>query len=295
MKSYKILIAALLVLPVFFSCGGKNNHTPDNPNTPSTPSTPSTPTTPTTPTTPSTPETPPTPEPEPPIEFRRTVRFGHNIISFNSSCDFVAVYEEALMTKSGDTRTIKTGSYTFSQDDKAYTLKDFGKLEVLKDDKIAFTPKDGSRKEYKAETTLIVENESAEAYLVNKSWTINKSILKFRGVNYTFDGLDLNEVEKIAREQGIEFKYHMNDGMVAKKLIVTDALIAAYFNNGESYAAEHTLRSGTKFDLSEFTNGIKGSASIQFDKEDPAWCYITITTTLDQSPAEVVFTLKEIK
>ena len=292
MKSYKILIAALLVLPVFFSCGGKNNHTPEPEPTPTPAPTPTpTPTPDPTPT--PTPE--PEPEPEPPLEFRRTVRFDRHILSFNSSNDFIAVYEESLLTKSEDPRKISTGTYTFSQDDKAYTLKDFGKLEVLADDKVAFTPKDGSRKEYKAETTLIVENEASEANLVNKSWTINKSILKFRGVNYTLDGLDLNEVEKIARDQGIEFKYHMNDGMVAKKLIVTDALIAANFNNGESYAAEHTLRSGTKFDLSEFTNGIKGSATIQFDKEDPSWCYITITTTLDQSPAEVVFTLKEVK
>ena len=294
MKSYKLLIAALLVLPVFFSCGGKNNHTPDNPNTPSTPSTPSTPTTPTDPETPPTPPTP-EPEPEPPLEFRRTIRFSQVILSFNSSNDFIAIYPESIMTKSGDSRKIFTGTYTFSQDDKAYTLKDFGKLEVLADDKVAFTPKDGTRKEYKAETTLIVDNDKTEAYLVNKSWTINESILKFRGANYSFDGLDLNEVEKIARDQGIEFKYHMNDGMVAKKLIVTDALIAAQFKNGESYAAEHTLRSGTSFDLSEFTNGLKGSATIQFDKEDPAWCYITIKTTLDESPAEVVFTLKEIK
>ena len=295
MKSYKILIAALLVLPVFFSCGGKNNHTPDNPNTPSTPSTPSTPTTPTNPDNPPTPPTPPEPEPEPPIEFRRTVRFGQVILSFNSSNDFIAIYPESIMTKSGDSRKISTGTYTFSQEDKTYTLKDLGKLEVLKDDKVAFTPKDGERKEYTAKTSLIVDNEKTEAYLVNKSWTINESILKFRGANYSFDGLDLNEVEKIARDQGIQFKYHMKDGMVAKKLIVTDALVAAEFKNGESYAAEHTLRSGTSFDLSEFTNALKGSATIQFDKEDPQWCYLTIKTTLDESPAEVVFTLKEIK
>ncbi|MBR3013221.1 MAG: hypothetical protein IKH60_07920 [Bacteroidales bacterium] len=295
MKSYKILIAALLVLPVFFSCGGKNNHTPDNPNTPSTPSTPSNPTTPTNPDNPPTPPTPPEPEPEPPIEFRRTVRFGQVILSFNSSNDFIAIYPESVMTKSGDSRKISTGTYTFSQEDKTYTLKDLGKLEVLKDDKVAFTPKDGERKEYTAKTSLIVDNEKTEAYLVNKSWTINESILKFRGANYSFDGLDLNEVEKIARDQGIQFKYHMKDGMVAKKLIVTDALVAAEFKNGESYAAEHTLRSGTSFDLSEFTNALKGSATIQFDKEDPQWCYLTIKTTLDESPAEVVFTLKEIK
>lgn len=295
MKSYKILIAALLVLPVFFSCGGKNNHTPDNPNTPSTPSTPSNPTTPTNPDNPPTPPTPPEPEPEPPIEFRRTVRFGQVILSFNSSNDFIAIYPESVMTKSGDSRKISTGTYTFSQEDKTYTLKDLGKLKVLKDDKVAFTPKDGERKEYTAKTSLIVDNEKTEAYLVNKSWTINESILKFRGANYSFDGLDLNEVEKIARDQGIQFKYHMKDGMVAKKLIVTDALVAAEFKNGESYAAEHTLRSGTSFDLSEFTNALKGSATIQFDKEDPQWCYLTIKTTLDESPAEVVFTLKEIK
>ena len=288
MKSYHYLIAALLVLPVLFSCGGKNNHTPVTPDPP-TPVTPVTPD-------PPTPPTPPTPpEPEPPIEFRRTIRFDHNIISFNSSKDFVAVYQESLLTKSGDPRKIVSSSYSYSDVNKTYVLKDFGKLEVVDDKQIAFTPEGGSRKVYDAETTLIVDSETAPAYLVNKSWTLNESILKFRGVNYSFDGLDLNEVEKIARDQGIEFKYHMNPNMVAKKLVFTDALVAALFNNGECYAAEHTLRSGTNFSLDEFTYDLKGTATIQFDPDDPEWCYITIKTTLDESPAEVVFTLKEIK
>ena len=51
----------------------------------------------------------------------------------------------------------------------------------------------------------------------------------------------------------------------------------------------------TSFNLDEFTYDLKGSAVIQFDPDDSQWCYITIKTTLDQSPAEVVFTLKEIK
>ena len=265
MKSYHYLIAALLVLPVLFSCGGKNNHTPVTPDPP-TPVTPVTPD-------PPTPPTPPTPpEPEPPIEFRRTIRFDHNIISFNSSKDFVAVYQESLLTKSGDPRKIVSSSYSYSDDNKTYVLKDFGKLEVVDDKQIAFTPEGGSRKVYDAETTLIVDSETAPAYLVNKSWTLNESILKFRGVNYSFDGLDLNEVEKIARDQGIEFKYHMNPNMVAKKLVFTDALVAALFNNGECYAAEHTLRSGTNFSLDEFTYDLKGTATIQFDPDDPEWC-----------------------
>lgn len=289
MKSYHYLIAAILVLPVLFSCGGKNNHTPDNPTpTPVTPVTPDPPT-------PPTPPTPPEPEPEPPIEFRRTIRFDHNIISFNSSKDFVAIYEESLLTKSGDSRKIASSSYTYSDDNKTYVLKDFGKLEVVDDKQIAFTPSGGSRKVYDAQTTLIVDNEASAAYLVNKSWIINESILKFRGVNYSFDGLDLNEVERIARDQNIEFKYHMHPDMIAKKLVFTDALVAAQFNNGECYAAEHNLRSGTSFNLDEFTYDLKGSAVIQFDPDDSQWCYITIKTTLDESPAEVVFTLKEIK
>ena len=289
MKSYKILIAALLVLPVLFSCGGKNNHTPDNPTpTPVTPVTPDPPT-------PPTPPTPPEPEPEPPLEFRRTVRFEQVILSFNSSNDFVAIYPESVMTKSGDSRKISTGTYTFSQEDKTYTLKDFGKLEVLKDDKVAFTPKDGERHEYTAKTSLIVENEKSEANLINKSWSIERSSLYFRGASYDLDGLDLNKVEEIARGQGIEFKFHMKENMVAKKLIVTDALIAAEFMNGEAYAAEHTMRSGDDFDLSEFTNALKGKASVEFDKDDPSVCFFYITTSLDGSDAEVEFKLKEIK
>lgn len=291
MKRYHLLVAIVLVLPILFSCGGKKPHTPDNPTPDPTPVTPVTPVDPD----PPTPPTPPEPEPEPPIEFRRTVRFAHNILSFNSNKDFVAVYEESL-TKSGDSRKILTGTFTCSEDNKTLTMKDFGVLEVIDDKQVAFTPAGGTRKVYEAETSLIVENEKSEASLVNRSWTISKTVLYFRGANYTFnDGLNLNEVERIAREQGIEFKFHMNDNMVAKKLIVTDALIAATFENGESYAAEHTLRSGTKFNLDEFTYDLKGTAEIDFDDTDPNLCFISILTTLDGSDAEVEFTLKAVE
>ena len=292
MKSYHYLVAALLVLPVLFSCGGKNNHTPDPPTpAPPTPVNP----TPVDPTPVDPTPVDPTPTPPPPIEFRRTITFDNSIVSFNSSKDYIAVYKETLLTKSGDPRKIVSSTYTYSDDDRTYTLKDFGKLEVIDDKQIAFTPSGGSRKVYDATTSLIVDNQTSAAYLVNKSWTIERSTLYFRGASYDLDGLDLNKVEEIARGQGIEFKYHMNPNMVAKKLVFTDALVAAQFNNGEVYAAEHTLRSGTKFNLDEFTNDLKGSASIEFDKDDPELCFIYITTTLDHSEAEVEFKLKEIK
>jgi hypothetical protein len=131
MKRYIYIVAAILVLPVFFSCGG--NAKPEKPSTPSTPSTP------TTPTTPTTPENPPTP-PAPQIEFRRTVRFDKNIISANGSKDFVAVFDQMLLTKAGDSREIRTGSFSFDNDSKTYSLSGFGKLELLDDKKVAFTP-----------------------------------------------------------------------------------------------------------------------------------------------------------
>ena len=295
MKSYHFLIAALLVLPVFFSCGGgKNNHTPETPTPPVNPNPPTpTPPDPVTPD-PVTPD-PPTPPAPDPIEFRRTVRFEQVIISFNSAKDFVAVYPEALLTKSGDPRKISVGTYSFSDSDNTYTMKDFGKIEVIDDKQVAFTPAGGTRKVYDATSTLISTDEKSVAYLANKSWSIERSTLYFRGASYDLDGLDLNKVEEIARGQGIEFKFHMNPDMVAKKLIFTDALIAAQFKNGECYAAEHTLRSGTKFSLSEFTNDLEGTASIEFDKDDPEICFIYIKTTLDKSDAEVEFMLKEIK
>jgi len=291
MKSYHYLIAVLLVMPVLFSCGGKNNHTPDNPTPVVDPDPPVTPD----PVTPDPVDPDPVTPPAPEIEFRRTVRFDNNIISFNSSKDYIAVYKESLLTKSGDPRKIVSSTYSYSGSDRTYVLQDLGKLEVIDDKQIAFTPDGGDRKVYDAETSLIVENESSVAYLANKSWTIEKSRLYFRGASYDLDGLDLNKVEEIARGQGIEFKFHMNPNMVAKKLVITDALLAAQFNNGECYAAEHTLRSGSKFDLSEFTNELKGSASIEFDKDEADLCFIYITTTLDESEAEVEFVLREIK
>ena len=284
MKRLIYIVAAILVLPVFFSCGG--NAKPEKPNTPSTPSTPSTPTTPTTPTTP---ENPPTPPPVPQIEFRRTVRFDKNIISANGSKDFVAVFDKMLLTKAGDSREIRTGSFSFDNASKTYTLSGFGKLELLDDKKVAFTPQGGSRTVYDVEESEIVSDENSNANKMNGSWTLKETILEFRGLNYSFDGLDLNKVEQLAREQQIEFKYHMDDNMVVSKIIITDSMLAASFKNGQSYAAEHNLRSGSNFNLSEFTHGLDGTASVQFVDE---LCVITIETTLDGSPAKIRLTLQ---
>lgn len=279
MKRLQFVLAALLVLPVFFSCGKDPEPTPI----------------PTPPPTPVDPVTPPEPEPVP-IEFRRTIRFDNNIVSTNSSNDYVAVYKkELVLTKSGDPREISTGSYSFDQKTKTYDLKGFGKLEILSDTKIAFTPDGGSRKEYSAKMTEIVSNENSDANHINRSWTIKETILlmESRGVNKSYEGLDLNKVEKDARDLGIDFKYHMDDGMVVSKVIITDALLAASFKNGQSYAAEHTLgASGGKFSLSEYTNGLDGTATVQFKEE---LCIITIDTNLDESEAKIILTLVEAK
>lgn len=280
MKRLHFVLAALLVLPVFFSCDEKPEPDPI----------------PTPPPTPVDPVTPPEPEPVP-IEFRRTIRFDNNIVSANSSNDYVAIYKKELaQTKSGDPRAISTGSYTFDQKTRTYDLKGFGKLEILSDTKIAFTPDGGSRKEYSAKMTEIASDEKSDAYIVNRSWTIKETILRMdsRGVNYTYPGdLDLNKVEKDARDLGIEFKYHMDDGMVVNKVIITDALLAASFKNGQSYAAEHTFKvSGGKFNLSEYTNGLEGTATLQFIED---MCVITIDTNLDESEAKIILTLVEAK
>jgi hypothetical protein len=290
MKRFILILTSVLLMPVFFSCG--EPVTPDNPVTPSNPTTPTTPTNPTDPTTPTDPVTPPEPE----IEFRRTLRFGDTVISANGSKDFVAVYDHRLVTKSGDSREIRTGSFTFNNSTKTYSFTGFGKLELLDDNSVAFTPDGGTRVVYNVTVSQIVSDENSFANKMNGSWTIKETIITFRAYNYTFEGLDLNEVEKLAREQGIEFKFHLNDGMVVSKVILTDALMAASFKNGESYAAEHNLRLGSKFKLSEYTNGLEGTATIDFPNKsdgDYNFCTITIDTTLDDSPAQIILTLQK--
>jgi hypothetical protein len=126
---------------------------------------------------------------------------------------------------------------------------------------------------------------------MNGSWTLKETILEFRGLNYSFNGLDLNEVERLAREQQIEFKYHMDDNMVVSKIIITDSMLAASFKNGKSYAAEHNLRTGSNFSLSEFTNGLEGTATVQFVDD---LCVISIDTKLDESPAKIRLTLQPL-
>ena len=273
-------MAALLVLPVFSSCGGKEEPvkpvTPVNPDKPSKPDTPSNP-----------PENPPTP-PEPEIETRRTFNFGDNIISTSGSGDFVAVLKKGLVTRAGGNRDIFTGSFSFDKTTKTLSYTKVGKIEMLEDKSIAFTPVGGMRTEYKAEETEIVSDENATANRLNGSWVVEETILDYRGANYTFAGLDLNEVEAKAREAGYEFTTHLDPDMVVTKIIITDALVGAEFKNGQSYAAKHTLRQGNEFQFSEFTKGLEGTATVQF-KDDK--CFITADTTVDEFPAHLIIRL----
>ncbi len=283
MRRLHLVLAALLVIPVFFSCNKPEPEpTPVNPTPTPTP-------------TPGPVDPTPTPQPEPQIEFRRTIRFDNNIISTNGSNDFVAVFNSALVTKAGDPREIKTGTYTFDNSAKTFTYNGFGKLEIISDTQIAFTPDGGSRKVYDATMTEIVKDESSVANRVNRSWIIKESILRMdsRGVYKDYSGLDLNKVESDARDLGVDFKFHMEPDMVVTKVIITDSILGASFKNGKSYAAEHNLgASGGKFNLSEFTNGLTGTATVQFIDE---LCTISIDTNLDDSPSKIILTLAENK
>ncbi len=289
MRSLHYIVAALLVLPVFFSCGGKNNHTPDNPDNP-TPVNPNPPTpvdpNPPTPVDPN----PPTP-PAPPIEFRNTFRFDNNIVSTSGSGDFIAVVNPSFVTKSHDYRKVITGSYTFSNDAKTWSYTGLGKIELTDDNKIAFTPSDGSRKEYEVKISEITSDEESVAYKLNGSWTIKETMVDFRGGNYRYEGaLNLNEVEKQARDLGYEFKTHLDEGMTVTKVIVTDGLMAAEFENGQSYAAEHNLRIGSEFTFKEFTKDLEGKGSVQFADD---LCIITIDTTIDEAPTRLLIKLEK--
>lgn len=262
MKRNYLLVAAILALPVFFACGSQvDPQTPDDPSTPATPETPT----------------------EIKIEFRKTFRFEGSIISAGNDGDFVAVMKPEILTKSNDGLKVITGDFSFDNSGKVWTFKNLGKVELLENKKIAFTPSGGERKLYDAEITEIVSDTGSNAGKMNGSWTIKETILEFRGVNYTMNGLDLNEVEKFAKDQGYEFKTHMDPDMVITKVIITDALVGAQFKNGQSYAAEHNLRLGSDFNLSEFSNGLEGTAKVQFVDD---LCVLTIDTNINPSDKE---------
>ena len=90
------------------------------------------------------------------------------------------------------------------------------------------------------------------------------------------------------RETGYEFTTHLDPDMIVTKIIVTDALVGVEFKNGQTYAAEHTLRQGNEFKFSEFTKGLEGTATVQF-KDDK--CFITADTTVDEFPAHLIIRL----
>ena len=286
MKHLPLVVAVLLVLPVFFSCGGK--HDPDNPSTPTTPTTPTDPGGTTTPTDP---EDPPTP-PAPAIESRNTFRFDKNIVSTTGSGDFVAVFDASLVTKSGDSgKNVVTGSYSFDNDSKTWTYNGFGKIVLGDDNNITFSTDDGVSKTFVAKVSEISSDEESVAFKLNGSWKTAQTVVEFRGGTYRYQGdLNLNEVEKQARDLGYEFTTHLDEGMTVSKIIVTDSMMAAEFKNSQSYAAEHNLRIGSSFDFSEFTKGMTGTGTVEFNDNT---CIITVKTVVDESPATLYMTLEK--
>lgn len=258
MKRRHLLIAVAVAFPVLFSCNGLLGPASDPVETQT--------------------------------ELSRTFRFGDNIISTNSNGDFVAVLASESLTKSGDGCKVVTGSYSPSLSGKAWSFDQVGKLELLADNKIAYTSPDGTRKVYDVELTGISAGSGASRII--GSWTVKETIGDYRGVNYSMDGLDLNEAEEMISEQGYELNLNLDADMVVTRVIITDSLVGAELENGKPYAAEHNLTIGSSFHVKECSSGLEGSAKFQYVDD---FCVLTIDTVIEDYPARLLLTLQELK
>lgn len=260
MKHRHLFISAVIALPVLFSCNGLSG--PNNSD-----------------------------DPVSPVESFKTFRFGDNIISTNSDGEFVAVLAPELLTKSDGESNVVTGAFS-SDAAGSWSFDRVGKLELLANNKLAYTSADGRYKVYDVELTGITSVPGTDANRILGSWTVRETIGDYRGVNYSMDGLNINEAERMVAEQGYTLNLNLEEDMVVKRIIITESLVGAELENGKSYAAEHNLSIGNSFHVKECSSGLEGSGKLQFLDD---FCVLTIDTSIEGYPARFILTLQELK
>ena len=84
-------------------------------------------------------------------------------------------------------------------------------------------------------------NAAEDAVIFNRDWNVESVKFSIKGVNKTFSGLNLNEIETFAKENGITFSKTFKANMVSTKVAISDSYIGIVFANGEYYCAEYEL------------------------------------------------------
>lgn len=159
----------------------------------------------------------------------------------NANADGTAIgkVSRALLTKAVEENwEAYIGTYTVDANGN-YTFSNLG--TITKDgNTYKFIPEGGS-----ASDAIIVDAQAVkaaeDAVIFNRNWNVESVKFSIKGVNKTFSGLNLNEIETFAKENGITFSKTFKANMVSTKVAISDSYIGIVFANGEYYCAEYEL------------------------------------------------------
>ena len=194
-------------------------------------------------------------------------------ITFNADGKFLALKEA---TKAVRTYELIKGTYTDNQ--STYTMyvndKEWGTLRVVSNDKVHVTIS-----ELHIDNDLDVEvhvpdlsNEIQRAS--NHSWKPVSSVIKYKGLNYSNSGVDLNHFLNWAEKMFGDIEEVFEDGMKMNEAYMSDSGIAFFFENGQQLFAHIDWQGDGKFYMkpislsdSEKLNLFEGEATISIDQD----------------------------
>ena len=119
-----------------------------------------------------------------------------------------------------------------------------------------------------------VRAQTQESSLLNQTWKIKETIIKFKSATYDAAGLNLNDLAAFAAKQGAAFGDEFPKDMVADKVFISDSYVGIEFKNGQTYVSPVNMNGAAlaggkvNFSLSELSDAgvdfLNGEASLQF-------------------------------
>lgn len=189
-------------------------------------------------------------------------------ISFNADGSFLGLKPANKGVAGYD---LIKGTYTYAE--PTYTLyvegTAWGTLEV-KSGNTVHVSVTGLDTDFNVTSTVPnINNENQRAS--NHTWKPVSTIINYKGLTYSHDGVDLNNFVDWANENIGDIKETFKSNMKMTEAVITDNFIAFFFANGQQIAAEISLKDALSFDWNgivldgkESVDLFSGAASVAF-------------------------------
>ncbi len=170
--------------------------------------------------------------------YARTFKAPGFNLNANADGSALGRISPELATKAEDNWVAYVGTYTVDKDGNYV----FSNLGTIKKDgnTYKFIPEGGTDADA-IEVTATAAKTVEDAVIFNRDWSVEHISVSFKAVGKEFTGLNLNEIETFAKDNGLEFNKTFKANMVAQKVAIGDDFIAIVFANGEKYCASYTL------------------------------------------------------